>query len=100
MESTLFTTLSTNEEANFSGGTQPGSLALISSGGAGGPGGSGGSADGGIVAIGGNKNIKSSSPTFIFDTTISADGGKGGNGGNGGKGGKGGKNSPVVVVPG
>ncbi|MEH2273845.1 MAG: hypothetical protein V7K40_03250 [Nostoc sp.] len=92
MESTLFTTLSTNEEANLSGGKKV--LNIVGSGGPGGNGGPGGSADGGVILIGGNK--KAFAP--VVGNNINANGGTGGNGGAGRTGGKGGDGNFGLVV--
>ncbi len=78
MESTLFTALSTNEEANLSGGAKKVKIrGGDATGGAGGAGGAGGPGFGGVVLI--KKSI-------VADSTVSADG-LGGNGGTGGAGG-------------
>jgi hypothetical protein len=85
MESTLFTTLTPNEEANLSGGTSTKSItALILSikssvakntvtqtatGGAGG--------NGGAITIVGGKNVKDSA-VVIVDAKFNSSGGKGG----------------------
>jgi len=81
MQSTLFTTLTPNEEANLSGGTSKNvkidflltkistaknTVTQKATGGAGG--------NGGAISIGGGK----SSPVVIIGTTINSSGGKGG----------------------
>ncbi|MEH1939361.1 MAG: hypothetical protein V7L01_03965 [Nostoc sp.] len=82
MQSTLFTTLTPNEEANLSGGTNKTDIKITAllkkvatakntvtqkaTGGAGG--------NGGAVSIGGGK----SSPVVIIGTTINSSGGAGG----------------------
>ncbi|MEH1950217.1 MAG: hypothetical protein V7K77_25155 [Nostoc sp.] len=90
MQNTLFTALSTNEEANLSGG-----LKLNARGGDanGGRGGRGGDAVGGVV-IGGSGNTNVNGNTDGGTTT----GGSGGSGGSGGFGGFGGLNGNTVTV--
>lgn len=77
MESTLFTALSTNEEANLSGGTKP--VKIIKGGNATGGNGTGGNGTGGAggAGTGGVVFVKK-----INKSTVSADG-IGGNGGAG-----------------
>jgi hypothetical protein len=88
MQSTLFTTLTPNEEANLSGGTTPAKVATLkltianikssvatntvkqtATGGKGG--------NGGAITIGGGKNVKDS-PVVIVDAKFNSSGGAGG----------------------
>jgi len=86
MESTLFTTITPNEEANLSGGTNStltakftvkvvkisaakNTVTQTATGGKGG--------NGGPITIGGGKNVKDSA-VVIVDTSINSSGGKGG----------------------
>ncbi|MEH2368544.1 hypothetical protein [Nostoc sp.] len=90
MQSTLFTALSSNEEANFSGGLKANARGGDANGGRGGR---GGDAVGGVViGNGGNTNVNGD--TNGGSTT----GGNGGPGGPGGSGGPGGLNFNTVTV--